>query len=116
MTLDCQACGACCVNLPSNAAEGFTSWVEIEEDAKLLGRADLVRKLVVRDAAGVAHLRVAARRAMPRVARRDRAAREVRRVRAAPARVPSRAAGRRVVPALSPRASARVISSRDRLT
>jgi Fe-S-cluster containining protein len=58
--LDCQACGACCVNLPSNAAEGFTSWVELEDGARLLGRADLVRKLVVRDGAGVPHLRIAA--------------------------------------------------------
>lgn len=57
--LDCRRCGACCVNLPSNRAEGFTSWVEVGEDEDLLGRADLVRKHVVRDAEGVAHLRIA---------------------------------------------------------
>jgi Fe-S-cluster containining protein len=57
--LDCEACGACCVICRRTRRRGFTSWVEIEQDAKLLGRADLVRKLVVRDAAGVAHLRVA---------------------------------------------------------
>jgi hypothetical protein len=57
--LDCQQCGACCVNLPSNRAQGFGFWVEIADDDKLLRRADLVRKHVTRDAAGVAHLRLA---------------------------------------------------------
>lgn len=57
-SLDCQRCGACCVNLPANAAEGFTSWVEIAADDELLARADL-RKLVVRDADDVPHLRIA---------------------------------------------------------
>jgi len=57
--LDCRTCGACCVNLPSNRAEGFTSWVEVAGDDALLARADLVRKHVVRDGDGVAHLRLA---------------------------------------------------------
>jgi len=35
------------------------SWVEVEPDDRLLRRADLVRKLVVRDADGVPHLRLA---------------------------------------------------------
>jgi Fe-S-cluster containining protein len=56
--LDCQACGACCVNLPSNVAEGFGSWVEIAADDAILRRRDL-QKLVVRDAGGVPHLRLA---------------------------------------------------------
>lgn len=55
---DCRTCGACCVNLPENQAEGFVSWVEIEEDDPLLGHPDLVPKLVVRDADGVPHLRL----------------------------------------------------------
>ena len=55
---DCRACGACCVNLPSNQAEAFTSWVEVEPDDPILDRADLVRKLVVRDGSGVPHLRL----------------------------------------------------------
>jgi len=59
IALDCQRCGACCVNLPSNRAEGFASWVEVAEADALLGRADLVRKHVVRDANGIAHLRLA---------------------------------------------------------
>jgi uncharacterized protein len=58
--LDCQRCGACCVNLPANRAEGFPYWVELEPGDRLLTRADLVRKLVVDDPDGVPHLRTAA--------------------------------------------------------
>lgn len=57
--LDCQACGACCVNLPSNRAQGFNYWVEIAESDRILERRDLVRKHVVRDPHGVPHLRLA---------------------------------------------------------
>lgn len=56
---DCQQCGACCKNLPANAAVGFVSWVEIADDDRVLQRSDLVRKLVVRDGEGVPHLRLA---------------------------------------------------------
>lgn len=56
--LDCQRCGACCVNLPSNRAEGFAYWVEIGEGDAILERADLVRKHVVHDGDGVPHLRI----------------------------------------------------------
>jgi len=56
---DCQRCGACCANLPSNRAEGFASWVEVEDDDRILGKPDLVRKLVVTDGDGVPHLRLA---------------------------------------------------------
>ena len=59
MSYDCQRCGACCVNLPENVAEGFSSWVEIEPDDVILADAELVRKLVVRDGDGVPHLRLA---------------------------------------------------------
>jgi Fe-S-cluster containining protein len=48
----------CCVNLPSNQAAAFTSWVEIEPDDPILERPDLVRKLVVQDPGGVPHLRL----------------------------------------------------------
>lgn len=58
--LDCQRCGACCKNPPDNRAEGFPWWVEVEPGDRLLTRADLVRKLVVRDPDGVPHLRLAA--------------------------------------------------------
>jgi hypothetical protein len=43
--------------LPSNGA--FAWWVEISDDDAILERADLVKKHVVRDAAGVPHLRIA---------------------------------------------------------
>jgi len=55
---DCQRCGACCVNLPSNRAEQFTAWVEIEPDDAILERVDLVKKLV-HEIDGVPHLRLA---------------------------------------------------------
>ena len=56
--LDCRRCGACCVNLPSNRAEGFIYWVEVADDDAILERPDLVRTHVVRDADGVPHLRI----------------------------------------------------------
>ena len=58
MAVDCQQCGACCVNLPSNQAEGAHLWVEIEPGDGLLGRKDLA-KHVTYDEAGVPHLRMA---------------------------------------------------------
>lgn len=57
--LDCRSCGACCVNLPSNRAQGFGYWVEISGDDKLLGRRDLIKKHVVYDPSGVPHLKLA---------------------------------------------------------
>lgn len=56
--LDCETCGACCVNLPSNRREGAHLWVEIEAGDELLGRKDL-KKHVTYDEAGVPHLRMA---------------------------------------------------------
>lgn len=55
---DCLSCGACCQNPPGNRAEGFTQYVEVDDDAPLWRRPDLVRKLVVRDEDGAAHLRL----------------------------------------------------------
>jgi len=57
--LDCRRCGACCVNLPANRDEAFPWWVEIADGDRILDRADLVKKLVVRDPDGVPHLRLA---------------------------------------------------------
>ena len=50
---DCRACGACCVNLPENAAQGFAWWVEIADDDH-----GVPAKLVIHDGDGVPHLRV----------------------------------------------------------
>lgn len=55
---DCLGCGACCRNLPENAAEGFVHYVEVDERAPLLRRPDLVRKLVVYAEDGAPHLRL----------------------------------------------------------
>lgn len=56
---DCTSCGACCVNPPANAAEGFTLYVEIDEPkSKLLRDPGLRKKHVVEDEDGVPHLRL----------------------------------------------------------
>lgn len=55
---DCQRCGACCVNLSDNQREGFHSYVEVERGDALLADAQLVKRFVVLDAAGVPHLRL----------------------------------------------------------
>jgi Fe-S-cluster containining protein len=59
VTYDCQRCGACCKNPPDNRAEGFTSWVEVEPGDRILTQPELVRRLLVEDADGVPHLRLA---------------------------------------------------------
>lgn len=46
------------MNLPSNRAESFTSWVEVEDGDRILEDAELARRLVVLDAGGVPHLRL----------------------------------------------------------
>lgn len=46
-SLDCQACGACCMNAAENGAEGRCDYVAIEPGARLLSRVDLLRKFVV---------------------------------------------------------------------
>ena len=56
---DCQACGACCSNLPANRAQGVAYWVELSPRDRLLERRDLVRKHVTYDRHGVPHLRMA---------------------------------------------------------
>ena len=56
---DCQACGACCVNMPANRAQGVTYWVELSPSDRLLTRRDLLRKHVTYDRQGVPHLRMA---------------------------------------------------------
>ncbi len=55
---DCVQCGACCCNLPANRAEGFIDYVEVDARAPLLRRPELVRRLVVYNEDGAAHLRL----------------------------------------------------------
>ena len=57
-SLDCTTCGACCVNPQENEAEGFRQWVEVGEREPLRKRKDLMRRLVVVEADGAAHLRL----------------------------------------------------------
>lgn len=47
MSLDCQACGACCCNSDQNRAEGYLGYVAIEDrDSALLSDARLRARLV----------------------------------------------------------------------
>lgn len=55
--LDCLACGACCTNPDENRREGVHEWVELGPRDVILRRRRGER-LVVRDAAGVPHLRL----------------------------------------------------------
>ena len=57
--IDCQRCGACCVNRDANRVEGFRHYIEVEDQRSvLLRRADLRKKYVVEDEDGVPHLRL----------------------------------------------------------
>ncbi len=58
--LDCQRCGACCVNPPENRDRGYTEYILVHEEDPLLKRRDLVKKLVVLDNEGLPHLRLTA--------------------------------------------------------
>lgn len=58
--LDCQQCGACCVNLPANEALSFVYWVEIASGDAILARPEL-QDLITRDEEGVPHLRIVGR-------------------------------------------------------
>jgi len=55
---DCRQCGACCCNPPDNRAEGFTEYIEVDARAPLLGKPELVRRMVVYSDEGVPHLRL----------------------------------------------------------
>jgi Fe-S-cluster containining protein len=56
--LDCTRCGACCTNPDENRAEGFVDYVEVLARDALLDEPELVRRLVVYNADGLAHLRL----------------------------------------------------------
>lgn len=56
---DCQGCGACCCNPPSNVAEDFRWYVEIDDPrSALLLRTDLRKRYVIHDPDGIPHLRL----------------------------------------------------------
>lgn len=56
---DCTRCGACCVNPPQNAAEGFVAYVEIEPGDAIRKKPDLVKRYA-RDHDGTLHLQILA--------------------------------------------------------
>jgi Fe-S-cluster containining protein len=56
--LDCMECGACCCNPNENRAEGFVDYVEVDRRAPLWKKPELVRRLVVYNAAGIPHLKL----------------------------------------------------------
>ena len=58
MAYDCRRCGACCKNLPENVQDGFVAYVAVEKGDAILGRRDLMKKLVVLDDEGAPHLRL----------------------------------------------------------
>lgn len=55
---DCTACGACCVNRDENRAEGTADYVEVSPRDALLKKTDLVRRYVVFNGQGTAHLKL----------------------------------------------------------
>ena len=55
---DCQRCGACCTNPDENRASGFLAYVDVLPTDRLLDRATLVRRFVVTDGDGRAHVRL----------------------------------------------------------
>ena len=59
MALDCQRCGACCVNPRVNRAEGFSEYVEVtSRDRELLRHKHLIDRYTVAKKDGTRHLRV----------------------------------------------------------
>ena len=56
---DCQACGACCCNTARNLMLGDRDYVEVNKTDKLFQQGkDLLKKLTVRNGAGVLHLQL----------------------------------------------------------
>ncbi len=57
-SFDCQRCGACCVNLPQNRAEGFVDYVQVQAGDRILAKPELLRRFVVYNSKDEAHLRL----------------------------------------------------------
>jgi len=56
--LDCQACGACCLNSAANKAEKFIDYVEVMPRDALSKRPQLVKHLCVVNPIGETHLKL----------------------------------------------------------
>ncbi len=57
--LDCQRCGACCVNHPDNQTDGYTAYVAVDAGERILRKSDLVERYVNVDHPEGPHLRLA---------------------------------------------------------
>lgn len=55
---DCMRCGACCVNPETNRQEGFVDYVEVLPKDALRRKPELMRRFVVWNEQGQAHLRL----------------------------------------------------------
>ncbi len=58
--LDCQRCGACCVNSDENRAEGFRDYVQVFPTDVMARKPDLLKRFTVRNRHGQTHLKLAA--------------------------------------------------------
>lgn len=58
MTLDCQACGACCCNTDENRAQAYLDYIEVKPRSLLARRPELLRKLTVVNDLGERHMKL----------------------------------------------------------
>jgi Fe-S-cluster containining protein len=58
VSLDCQACGACCCNPDENRAEEYRDYVEVTAHSTLHQQPGLLRKLTVVNGRGERHMRL----------------------------------------------------------
>ncbi len=58
MDYDCQRCGACCTNTTANASEGYRDYVAVELGDGIRKRKDLMKRFVIFNEAGEAHLKL----------------------------------------------------------
>jgi Fe-S-cluster containining protein len=58
VSLDCQACGACCCNTDENRAEEYVDYVEVSARSALHRQPGLLRKLTVVNGKGERHMKL----------------------------------------------------------
>ncbi len=56
--LDCQRCGACCVNSDENRAEGFRDYVQVFRTDALARQPELLKRFTVRNRRGELHMKL----------------------------------------------------------
>ncbi|HSI03068.1 MAG TPA: YkgJ family cysteine cluster protein [Myxococcota bacterium] len=55
---DCQRCGACCTNTTANESEGYRDYVAVEPGDGIRKRKDLMKRFVILNNEGEAHLKL----------------------------------------------------------